>query len=258
LRNELEKGKTHPFTYSLGSDYLLSENIILKGNVSRNYRIPSFNDLYWKSDIYSQGNPQLKPESGYSGEFGISEKLKAGAINFDFSQTAFGASIKDWIVWVPNDAGIWTPDNKEKGKSYGLEIKGNSFVQKKDSKFELTGFYTWTKAQLTGQIQTNENQMIYIPEHRFMAFLSYTYKQLSASFNINHIGERYYNQENTLPGYQLGNITFDYNLPIKDNTLTATFKVNNLWNTKYNVIANYAMPLRNYQIALKLNINTNY
>ena len=41
-----------------------ADNFSLKGNIGYNYRIPTFNDLYWPADAYSIGNPLLQPEYG--------------------------------------------------------------------------------------------------------------------------------------------------------------------------------------------------
>jgi vitamin B12 transporter len=258
LRSEFEKEKIHPLTFSIGSDYSINKKILLKGNISKNYRIPSFNDLYWKSDTYSKGNPDLKPELGYSGELGLNEKLMAGKVGLELSQTAFITSIRDWIIWLPDASGIWSPDNKDKGNSKGIELRGKGEYQKGDSKFDFNGFYTFTDARLTSNDEYNDKQMIYVPKNRMMASIDYSYKRFSANFNFNYIGKRYYDQTHTLPGYQLGNIAVYYDMPIKDNILRASFQINNVWSTKYQAMAWYAMPLRNYQLSLNIKINTKY
>lgn len=258
LRDEFEKDKIHPVIFSLGSDFYLNKKITLKGNISRNYRIPAFNDLYWKFDGYTQGNPNLKPESGYSGELGADEKLEAGRVGLDLSQTLFASTIKNWIAWLPDNNFIWKPENKEREKSLGVELRGKGVLVEGKSKFTLTGMYNWTKAELTSYDVYNDQQMIYVPEHRVMVLFDYSYKRFSADFNFNYISKRYYYTNNLLPGYTLGNLAFYYEMPFKDKLLKVAFRVNNIWSTNYQSIAWYAMPLRNYLLTLYIRINTKY
>ena len=52
------------------ADYLLSErgNVVAKASVSRNFRFPTLNDLYFLPG----GNPDLKNETGVQYEAGLS------------------------------------------------------------------------------------------------------------------------------------------------------------------------------------------
>jgi vitamin B12 transporter len=258
LREEFEKDKIHPLIYSFGADYNLDNATTIKGNISRNYRIPAFNDLYWKFDGYTQGNPGLKPEQGYSGELGLYEKLTPGDVALDLSQTVFASSMKNWIAWLPDNSYIWKPENKEREKSMGVELRAKGEYTAGKSRFVLNGFYDWTKAELTTNDVYDDQQMIYVPEHRVMASLDYYYKRFSANFNFNYVGKRYYYSYNSLKAYNLGNFALYYDLPVKDNILKAAFRLYNIWNTKYQSIAYYSMPLRNYQLSLYLRINTKY
>ena len=50
-------------TWSAGIVFnLLKKELKLKGSTAYNYRFPSMNDLYWRPG----GNPDVKPEEGYS------------------------------------------------------------------------------------------------------------------------------------------------------------------------------------------------
>ena len=51
------------FSGSLGVSYKLSDADSLKANLSRSYRVPSFEDLYWPSSSGVAGNPDLQPQT---------------------------------------------------------------------------------------------------------------------------------------------------------------------------------------------------
>jgi len=258
FRQEFEKHINHPVTYSLGTDYHLTDHILFKGNISKNYRIPSFNDLYWKPDTYARGNPSLNPESGYSAEIGSVQVLETGTAKMEFSQTLYKNTMNDLILWLPDNIGIWYPENKEKAETSGLELKGKGEWQFKKVNFDFNTFYTLIHSKLTCSDAYDNKPVIYVPRHKVMASLTCHYKDLSVDFTFNHNSNRYYDHSHTLPGYSIGDLTVQYKFPVKGNLLNASFRVDNLWNTEYQTIAWYAMPLRSYQLALKIQINTKY
>ncbi|MCE9538834.1 MAG: TonB-dependent receptor plug domain-containing protein, partial [Bacteroidetes bacterium] len=69
-RQEFIKNKEIPFTSSVGFEGKLFKLFILKGSVSKHYRLPTFNDLYWAGQG-AKGNPNLKPESGWAEELSL-------------------------------------------------------------------------------------------------------------------------------------------------------------------------------------------
>ena len=78
LRQETVDGRFLPLipSITLRADPL--KNTTLTAKVSRNYRLPTLNDLYWVPG----GNPNIEPESGWSQEVGLSyaSNLRRGAV----------------------------------------------------------------------------------------------------------------------------------------------------------------------------------
>ena len=62
------------------------------------YRLPGLNDLYWMPG----GNPDLKPEYGYSAEAGskLSWKSQNKKTKVSFEPTYFNRYIYNWIIWI--------------------------------------------------------------------------------------------------------------------------------------------------------------
>ncbi|MEM6380970.1 MAG: TonB-dependent receptor, partial [Bacteroidota bacterium] len=105
-RAELVGQDLVPFTFSVGGDYQLFKWLIAKATVSKVYRIPTFNDLYWTPG----GNPNLLPESGYAQEAGISVRLQNKALRFTSDLSLFNRNIDNWIIWLPGFS-YWSPQN---------------------------------------------------------------------------------------------------------------------------------------------------
>ncbi|MFC5861347.1 TonB-dependent receptor plug domain-containing protein [Acidicapsa dinghuensis] len=63
-------GPTAVFAPHLAGSYLVAATIKLRASAGYGYRIPTYTDLYY-SDPTTIGNPNLKPESAWSGDAGV-------------------------------------------------------------------------------------------------------------------------------------------------------------------------------------------
>ena len=62
------KGMVSP---SAGAAFKIGEYSKLRVNYAKGFRAPTFNDLYWPFDGFTQGNPNLRPEKSWSWEGGF-------------------------------------------------------------------------------------------------------------------------------------------------------------------------------------------
>lgn len=257
-RNEMVDGDAKPAVYSLGIDYRIFEIISIKSSISKNYRIPTLNDLYWTSTTYSEGNPNLKPESGWSGEFGVGYSPRMSYSGLSVSATMFWTNIDDLIVWLSDpeiSAGKWKPFNLNSSKTYGFEGKASLKFNIYSIRFAVDGFYTYTHSKVVSPDNYRGSEMVYAPEHKFNGTLRLQWRALGISYIHLFTGERYTDATNTLPYFNLGDLSVDYSFRLRPGKINLRFSVNNIWDTNYQLIAAYAMPLRNYMLALTVDIN---
>jgi vitamin B12 transporter len=252
LRNEMTDGTMHPIVFAYGGNYKLSGRFNWMGNFARNYRIPSFNDTFWGSDAYARGNPNLKPEYGWSGDTGFKYKHNGNPFQNEVTATIFFSRIEDWIVWLQDETTIWMPTNKKTGVSRGFELRWNNRLQHGSSVFGLTGTYNYTWSRMATDDVYDGNQMLYVPLQQASTVLNWKYAHIEAFFLLNAVGERYYDFTNTLKPYVTGALFINYLVPTKLVDLSFNFKIRNIWDSQYQVTAWYAMPMRNYEIALNL------
>src|SRR5699024_6275056 len=109
------------------ADYLLSErgNVVAKASVSRNFRFPTLNDLYFLPG----GNPDLKNETGVQYEAGLSFAAgKEGSWSLSGSASWYDQRIDDWILWLPTTKGFFSPVNIKKVHAYGVEVRADLAV----------------------------------------------------------------------------------------------------------------------------------
>jgi len=90
---------------------------VLRGSVSRVYRAPTFNELFWPN----AGNPDLKPESGVGGEVGARREFLAGKLAADLS--LFYWQINNKIDWRLDPVTFaYTPQNVDKQDTKGATL----------------------------------------------------------------------------------------------------------------------------------------
>ncbi|WP_159024058.1 TonB-dependent siderophore receptor [Formosa sp. L2A11] len=242
LRQEATNTYNSPFLYSLGLQFKVNNPYSITINGSKNFRIPTFNDLYWEDS----GNPDLKPETSYQAEIGNHLKLKHTTL----SVTAYYNDITDMIRWIYNGS-LWQPTNTDHVITYGLEGVFQYSRTVKDHTFTLNSTYAYT----ISENQETKKQLTYVPYNKVTASLGYNFKNVSAFYQWLYIGSLFTTTDNIskykIDDYNLFNIGVDYTF---SNTFTLGGKLNNIWNTNYQGGSNRYMPGRNYSIYLNINI----
>lgn len=233
-----------PFVFSVDMKYDLTETYAVNLNASKNFRIPTFNDLYWEG-AGAGGNSELLPETSLQGEIGQTLKNK----DYSLSLTGFFISTSDLIQWRPDIAGNWSPVNIKDVTQYGLEFEtdihrnfGKHYLQWKNS-------YAFTKAI----DNESKKQLIYVPYHKFITNLSYTHGRWGSFLQGLYNGEVYTTTDNNqnLEDYLVMNLGLTYSLPeLKGITIETKLTLNNLWNENYQNVAFRPMPNRNIHLNL--------
>jgi len=257
IRQGWTENFNEPLTPSIGFEGKFWRFIFGKISLSRNYRIPTFNERFWVPG----GNPDLKPETSWNQEISIyfdkliSDKISKAGVYF----TLFNSNVDNWILWVPDDEVpfLWTPENVQKVWARGVEIDGKlSFrVGQLETKTGLQ--YTYTRS--TNQVDLDdsfEKQLVYVPIHSFSANIIFLHKNTSLSYDHNYTGERYTLGDNSeyLPAYNVGRLIVNQRINIKKTYFILQFNINNIWNANYQAIQYYPMPGRNYEIRLSFGI----
>jgi len=255
-RQEFMKNTTIPFTPSAGIEGKLLKYFTLKVNASEHYHLPTFNDMYWSQG----GNPNLKPESGWSEEVSVMHKLRYKAFGWELGATVFNRNIDNWIIWLPGSSGLWSPANVMKVWSRGVEYKLNVSCTVNKWKVSLSGLYNYVLSSVekttTGNDASLNKQLIYVPIQNAQGSFTIAYKGTSVSYNHAYTGYRFTSSDNTefLKPYSVGNLHIAQTFNLKSSYLRLFVQLNNVWNEKYQVIAYRAMPLMSYQVGITLGI----
>lgn len=242
LRKEITNNYESPFLYSFGLKYDAAGFYYISLNASKNFRIPTFNDLYWEGNEY----PDLKPETSDQAEIRNQFHFK----NFSFSVTAYYNSVKDLLRWVPQSSGgLWKPENTHRVKIYGLESILNYKKSFQNHHFELTGTYAYT----VSENEETDKQLIYVPFHKSTASLGYSRKRISAYYQFLFNGAVFIDSDNKnkLDSYTVSNLGLDYGLG-KNQQYKIGFQFLNILNENYQSTLNRPMPGRNFNVYINL------
>ncbi len=244
LRKEAVSDFDSPFLFSLNSSYEVAKNYTLDISASKNHRVPTFNDLYWKG-AGASGNLEVMPESSWQLELGQSLKGK----NYALSANVYTITTDNLIQWRPNDQGIWMAMNVQDVSQYGFELGFDWKKKWENQNVAWESEYSYTRST----DNTTNNQLLYVPEHLIRSNLAYQYKKLVAFYQLLYNGSVYTTTDNSdsLAGYVVANMGLDYHFPkIAKINFIFGLKVNNIFNKNYQNVAYRPMPNRNFQLQL--------
>ena len=259
LREEMFGKEWTPIIPALFIDGVLSKrgNIVAKASVSRNFRFPTLNDLYFLPG----GNPDLKKESGWTYDAGVSFAVgQDGLYSLSGSANWFESFVKDWIIWLPTTKGFFSPDNIKDVHAYGVELKGNMVVNfAKEWQLGLDGTFSWTPSINRGEKRTPADQSVgkqlpYVPEYSAAVTGRLSWRRWSFLYKWNYYSERFTMSSNDislsgkLPKYFMSNISLEKILEFNWAELSLKGTINNLFNEEYVSVLSRPMPGINFEI----------
>jgi len=263
VRQDLTDGSLSPIIPFVGMDFLLSDDIplVFKANVARNYRNPSLNDLYWQPG----GNPELKPEEGFSLEGGIEGDFVIDDARVNSEITFYRSDINDWILWAPSFKGYWEPQNIKRVLSQGVEAHSSVSGYAGRINYRLAGTYTFTRALNYGDPlvwgdDSHGKQLVFTPVHSGNLMVTLQHKGISLTWQYNSHSEQHttssndLNSRNWLYPYHMNDLSMSKRWQFNQWNAEVAFKAYNLFNETYHTILLRPMPGRNYMISVKAGI----
>ncbi len=248
LRKEFVDDYKSPFVYALNAKYNFSDRYNLYFNASKNYRIPTFNEIYWIG-AGASGNADIRPESSWQAEFGQAYKKGKYALEW----TIYYISSEDLIQWRPDAQGIWSPANISDTSNYGLEVSFDLAEQWGLHRLDWKNGYSYIRAI---DDETNET-LLYVPDHKITSNLIYGYGSWSFFYQLFHNGGVFITTDNSesLPAYTVSNLGLGRNFKLKSKlSIDALIQINNLFNKNYQNVAFRPMPNRNINVQLILKL----
>ncbi|MCK5785501.1 MAG: TonB-dependent receptor [Candidatus Sabulitectum sp.] len=169
-------------------DQQVIRNLTLHSSVFSDHRIPTVNDLYWPSDGYTSGNPDLRNERSTGVETGGA--WRGDGITGEIC--GFVTISDDLIIWLPDGSGVWSPSNISSSISKGVELSGS--VDLGTSSF--SGTYTWNIATDETENTPREGMLLpYRPEYTWgLSAESTAPLEIETGVDLAGMGKRFTNR----------------------------------------------------------------
>lgn len=235
------------------ADYLLSRrgNLVAKASVSRNYRFPTLNDLYFLPG----GNPDLKNENGVGYETGLSFSTgREKRYTLSGSLSWYDQYIDDWILWLPTTKGFFSPVNIKKVHAYGIEAQASADVAlSSEWRLNMNGTFSWSPSINVGEPMSPADrsvgkQLPYEPEFSATVNGRLTWRTWALLYQWCYYSERYTMSSNdvTLTGrltpYLMNNLSIEKRFILRWADLSLKSAINNLFDEEYLSVLSRPMP----------------
>jgi len=235
-----------PISGLLAINYFPSTTTKINFSLSKNFRFPSFNEMYY----FNYGNIDLLPEKSLSSE--LSLDYISQSINIQVC--GFISDIADKIVSVPKSTLIWTAQNYSRVLNYGCELSTLIYLFKNHLSI---GYYYLLQTSYDNNPDSKYYKSLipYIPNEKITTLTNLNFDKLNLKIEMQRISYRYFLPENIhqnyLPSYFIINSSIKYEISIsKTMNLSCSFDINNLTNLSYEIIKNYPMPGRAFHLTI--------
>ncbi len=210
------------------------------------FKAPTFNALYWPNDVWSVGNPDLKPEKSHTTEIG----LRSYNSNITWAVNLFETWVDDLIAWqqIPN-TWTWQPMNINKARIRGIEgefavtladwqLSANVTFQEPESR---SGNTIGKRLQRRARRLSNLN-------------LDRKFGSWSLGATVHNEGDRYDDQNSTtrLSGFTTVDLRAMYAI---NRAWSVEAKASNLLNADYQTAFGFRQPGRELLVTLRYTLD---
>lgn len=265
LREDMYGSEWTPPIPAFHTDFLLSKrgSVRARASVSRNYRYPTLNDMYYRPG----GNEDLRPEHGITYDCGISFSTgRAGSYTLHGEATWFESYIDDWILWLPlsGNTNYWTPMNLKDVHSYGVELKaGFDCMLAEGWQLGMDGNFAWTPSvNRSGEFSKGDRslgkQLPYVPEYSAAVTARLTWRTWRLSYKWCHYSQRFTTTSNIfsytgyVSPYYMSDMTLEKLFSPSWAELSVKVAVKNLLNEEYISVLRRPMPRMNFEVFLDI------
>ena len=252
LRYGRATGQSLGLTPALGLRYRVSQGLLLRARVSRDYRAPTFNDRYYRPG----GNPDLRPERSWGAEAGVDFRQNGWYAGL----TAYRRRVRDWILWSRQpERAYWSAYNLAAVTSEGLEPRIGYRFGGGDARLRLSldGGYDLTRsvneiAVGLPRIEAGE-QLSYVPRHGGFASATLTYATLELQYAHRWRGASA-GVNDEVAAAQTADLTLAGDYTHRGQRFSAYVALHNVFDVSYELIERRPLPGRHLRIGVRADL----
>lgn len=235
-----ESQNQYDWSLSTLMSYQINKEFSAKASVGRFVRFPYFYELFGDNGN-TVGNPQLDNEHSIKWDAGlVYQKPKLAFLKKFKAQLDYFESYYDDLIQFEVVSGFARASNIGKAKVQGLELSVQSRLLKY---FQISSGYTYQRPKNKGQFSGND--LVGRPRHELNSQVSFLYKGLKLSTNINWIDHQALDSLNTqvVKNRLIANATASY--LFKDH-YRVSFEARNLNNSQVVDAVGFPLPGRSF------------
>jgi iron complex outermembrane receptor protein len=228
--------------------------VALRASGGRAVRFPTLTELYWEPG----GNADLRPESGWSADGGIS----MSSAHLSVSLGAFVSDMADRIVWQPAlvTAGmqVWTPTNVGRARTSGLE--GHAEFSASTAAMDLNAGleFDWIQSSdLSDRAAASYGRPLrYQPTRTVAGWMDFAPGAGTANLSVRHVGPRPVASDGSdaLPAYTIVDAGLGRAMVLRNYRATVQIEVRNVFNVLHEAVRLYPMPGRATRFTLEISL----
>jgi len=230
----------------------------IRSHYKNNYRLPSFNDLYYNSI----GNSNLKAENAKTFNIGFTYGKSIKTSTFETTLDVYQNNIEDKIVAIPTkNLFNWSMQNIGNVLSRGTDISFLYAYKKKHINLVFSTSQSYNSSiDVTEKTSlTYEHQIPYTPKYNASYTSTLGHKKSNLSLTLIHTGNRYVLNENlpfnVLEGFIDFGIGFSRTFELKNQTIYCKLQIANILNNNFEVIKSFPMPGRHFNLKIVYTFN---
>ncbi len=232
-------------------------NFTLRASYKDIFRLPTFNDLYYRET----GNYKLNPEKsrmlnvGAAGCFASSGWLHEATFSLD----GYYGHVEDKIVAVPG-VFIWKMSNVDDVEMAGADANLSATIQfSRHERLKIVAAYSYMYAvNDTDGSSIKGHQIVYTPRHSGSLSAVLNSRLCNVGYSLLWSGKRYRLAQNIpsneVEAYCDHSVWLARDWKIGRSMLTARIEAMNLAGKNYEIVRYYPMPGRNYRLSLNFKI----
>ena len=221
---------------------------------AKTFRLPGLAELHWKEDVFVTPNPDLNPEKSRSVSSEIFFRYQLFG-NWRLSIGYRDIRYKDLIYWRRSQGIKYKPVNVSSSDYFGTTV---SISYKSPADIIDIDFSRVKSAALNkekGQPYYGK-YITFQPPYTNRLTIAINYRGFYAKSSMIDSGHRYFLEENTkrLNAYTLVDFRVGFDVTCKKITTNLEFKIENVTDTRYELLEYQPMPPRVYNLGLTLKI----
>lgn len=251
-----DKHRLSPFA-ALFWRLLPNESLRVRAMAKGTFRMPTFNDLYYRRI----GNAGLQPEKAKEYNLGLTWSGRPFPVTRYLSLTAdvFHNNVTDKIVAFPSTY-VWKMSNFGKVVINGIDLTLNTEIGiAKSVSAVVNATYSYQKAvDRLRQSSTYRKQLPYTPRHSGNASLFLSNPWVNVGYSVVMQGERWSSAQNTdtykIDAYWEHSLTLSRAFQFSGWKLELIGTIRNLTDEQYEIIKFYPMPGRSAELTARVTL----